>query len=530
VKTASPPAWVPDHRDWLCLGLAALLPLAATLLLFALNIPLGKPGTLTYPYSPIWAARQLTLPWLLPGAVLLGLGVWLLCRPPHGAGAARRASAAYHRFGLVTLAAGTLATGLWVFVAPPCFVSQHCFNMISPSHDGAFLNESLTIDDVRAYLRAFPQRARTPPEEMRGTRVISNPPGTTLLAVGVRRLLTGWPALAGLIDRTLIGVDAGPPPQRARMVLGLAFALALWQLWLLAGVFLYLAMRQFLEPGPAAVLAGLCLFSPAALVFTPGKDPAQLLTAALPLWTWLIAWRRRSPAAAGASGALLVAVCLVSLVHVWLAVIVAVACAAGLVDQRGQWRVLVLRVILPAAGGALAAGAVCYGAGLDLLAALRAVAHSQALVTRGPGAMPLIWQALGVPLFGLFAGAGFWAALLWLTGGRRSDGLARFGLVLVIAEGLVMILTVGFTNIETPRLWIPFMPLLVLGLALQLPQFREPTGDCGDKPVREARGRLLAALLLVHVLCAAVQWTYMDMRETEMRLLEQPDGGARFFE
>ncbi len=529
MKSARTPACAPDRHDWLCLGLAALLPLAATLLLFALNIPLGKPGALTYPYSPLWAARQLALPWLLPGAALLGLGAWLSF--PSATAGRCCASSTTRRLGLASLVAGALATGLWVFIAPPRFVSQHCFNMISPSHDGAFLNESLTVEDVRDYLRAFPQRARTPPQEMKGTRVISNPPGTTLLAVGVRHLLSVWPAPAGLIDRTLVGAEAGPPPQRVRMVLGLAFALALWLLWLLAGVFLYLAMRQFLEPGPAAVLAGLCLFSPAALVFAPGKDPAQLLTAALPLWTWLVAWRRRSPAAAGVSGALLVAACLVSLVHVWLAAIVAVACAAGLVGHRGEWRLLTLRVILPAAGGALAAGAICYGVGLDLLAALQAVAQSQARVTRGPGAMPLLWQALGIPLFGLFAGTGFWAALLWLTGGRSRDGPARFGLVLVLAAALVMVLTVGFTNIETPRLWIPFMPLLLLGLAVQLPQFREPGGAAAAAGSgRRGHARLLAVTLVVHVLCAALQWTYMDMRESEMRLLVHPDSGARFFE
>lgn len=502
---------MPDRRRWTYLALAALLPLSAALLLFALNVPLGKPGMLTYPYSPIWAARQLRLAWLLPGAALLGLGAWLSFTP----------STPRRRAGLAWLAAGAVATGLWVFTAPPSFVAQHCFNMISPSHDGAFLNESLAIDDVQAYLRAFPQRARTPPEHMKGTRVISNPPGTTLLAVGVRRLLSAWPALAGLIDRTLIEPDAGPPAQRARMVLGLAFSIALWLLWLLAGVFLYLAMRQFLEPGPAAVLAGVCLFSPAALLFTPGKDPAQLLTTALPLWTWLAAWRRRSPAAALASGALLVAALLVSLVHAWLATIVAVACAAGLVEHRSQWRELAARVILPAAGGALAAVALCYGTGLDLFAAWQAVAQSQAKVTRGPGAMPLAWQALGIPLFLLFAGTGFWAAVLWLTAERTRDGPARFGLLLAAAAALVMVLTVGFTNIETPRLWIPFMPLLLPGLALQLPPFRQPTPH---------GGRLLAALLVVHVLCAAVQWTYMDMRETEMRLLVHPGSGARFFE
>ena len=84
-----------------------------------------------------------------------------------------------------------------------------------------------------------------------------------------------------------------------------------------------------------------------------------------------------------------------------------------------------------------------------------------------------------------------------------------------------MIATVGFTNVETPRLWIPFTPLLLLGGALQLSAFRQP----GRKAAV-----LLAVLVFAQFAVSAAQWSLMDARETEMRLLEQPEGGPRFFD
>ncbi len=225
----------------------------------------------------------------------------------------------------------------------------------------------------------------------------------------------------------------------------------------------------------------------------------------MPLWLWLRAFRGMRWFPALLAGALFTLACMVSLVHVWLAAVVLVA--SGLAVRSGRfWR----SVVLPAAVGAGVAGLalyVCCGANIPAIAL--AVAKAQAEVTRGPGAMPLSAQALGIPLFLLLAGPALWCNMLWLSRRSRSDQNGRFGLYLCVGAGVVMVGTVGFTNMEAPRLWIPFVPLLLLGAGLQLPFYREAV-----RPVR----LLLAAMVLVQAGCSAAQWSFLDAREAEMRL------------
>jgi hypothetical protein len=497
------------RTDWELLTLAALVPLAVGVVLFQLDVPLGKPGTLVYPYSPLVARRILELPvaWLLAGA--LALGAWLATA--HNG--TRRAG------GVAFVGLGCTAMAVWSFMAVPDHLRQHFFNMQSPSHDGAFLTESRHVADLSDYLREFPQRAATPPEEMKGTRVVSNPPGTTLLALGVRRALPKCSPLLWLADWTIGAETAGQPNLHAQALPPVAFAWVLTALWLLATPFIYLAGRLFLPAGPAAALSVVCLVSPMTLLFTPGKDPAQLLTVAVPLWLWLWACRRGWVWPAAAAGGVLVLSCMVSLVHVWVAAALWVACALHARGTGGRWRSFWLRNSLPALAGALAVTLLVYLLwDWNVLASAWAATRSQAQVTRGPEAMPLVWQVLGLPLFLLFAGPAFWATGLWLARGRVRDDDARFGGYLLASTALAMLVTVGFTNLETPRLWIPFVPLLLLGAVLQLRILRAPAGRAA---------LLLAALVFTQVAISAAQWSLMDMREAEMRLLADD---PRFFE
>ena len=500
------------------------MPLVATILFFKLNVPLGKPGEFVYLYSPIVPQRLVALPWAFVVAALLGSGAWL----------ALSQRGWPSRTGLILMAAGCLAGSAWAYFAPPQFCRQHFFNMYSPSQDGAFLTEARYVRHVgvRNYLREFPARAETPTEQMRGTRVTSNPPGTTLVAVATLSLLERSPSLTRAAYR--LSTDQELPPKYARMVaVSTAFACALLLLWLLAVPFLYWSARVFFPPPSAAVFTAICFFSPATLLFTPGKDPAQLLTVALPLWFWLLAWRREQSWAAVLAGGAFVFACLVSLVHVWVAAVVFVATIlATPVEQR---RRLAWRAWLPAIGGAVVViGGLTWFAKLNLFATVWSVARAQAEVTRSENAMPLVWQMLGVPLFLMFAGPAFCFISLSRPRQRLRDTGARFGLVLIVGSAAVMLATVGFTNVETPRLWIPFTPLLLLGGALQLSVFRQP----GRKAAV-----LLAALVFAQFAAqldgfigaptqfaaSAAQWSLLDTRETETRLLEQPDGGARFF-
>jgi hypothetical protein len=493
---------------------AALGPLAVAFLLRLLAVPLGCPGRFVYLWSPLWERRVIAV----PSAVLMGVGlavaVWL-----SGTGGPKG-----RRLGFVLAAAAVVALAVWSYVAPPQHINQHVFNTSSPSQDGAFVLEALRVRSVREYLAAFPQRAAAPPAAMRGTRVISNPPGTTLLAIGLWRTVERWPWLAHLPTARVRPEMAGEKTWEKvgpGVTLGLVFLWVLTALWAFSTVLWYATARLYCSPPAALACAVCCVFTPATLLLTPGKDPFQLLTTGVPLYFWLYAWRRNRPWAALVAGAAFPLACLVSLVHFWLAGIVVVATAWSALRRAGELRRTLLGVVLPAVVGALAVmAAVSVVGGLDWYGTFTSVARSQALVTRGPDAMPLAWQLLGVPLFLLFAGPALWA----LTFGSPRDGLEvpsltedemHFGHGLLLASVVVMVATVGFTNSETPRLWIPFVPLLTLGLFLRRPLLR-----VGTRPAVA----FLTALVWAQVASAAVQWSLMDMREAETRLLD-----GRFF-
>ncbi len=497
----------PGRARWLGLGIAALLPLAALMLLMHFDVPLGRPGKFVYPYSPITAQRLAAAPWLaIPTAMLaIAVGWW---------GAALRS---VRVASWVALAAGAIGVAAWSVVAPPAFAAQHFFNLRSPSQDGAFFNEAKHVEQVGvvAYLRDFPARAQTPEAEMRGTRVISNPPGATLLALAAQRV-SRWPALRKLL---LAGVDEPLSPDvQGAVAAALAYGWLLTLLWLLALPALLAAGATVLAPPVALTFALVSWLTPATLLLTPGKDAAQLLSVAVMLGCWLHAWRRDSWIAAAAAGVVFALSCLLSLVHVWVAL--ALVAAALLHPPQGpRWR-LAWRQIAPAAIAAVASLVVLYMlTGYDSLSASRAVAAAQARVTRGPDSMPLLWQALGVPLFLLFCGPALW---LSVVSRRRRDPDARnsvaFGRSLCLLTAATMLATVGFTNAETPRLWLVFMPPLQFGLC----QWREAPSPGGLR-----RGSV--ALLLVQVAVSAVCWAMMDMRGAEERLIRPSDGAPRLF-
>ncbi len=513
---------VPPRKSLL---FAAAAPVVALALLRAGDVPLGKPGTFVYPYSPVAGLRV--------GPALLGValsGIAALAVGLVGSPAARR-----RRAGWALAIVGWAALAAWAYCAPPGHYNQHVFNATSPSHDGAFVREALLVEDVPAYLRGFPDRTRTPIARMRGTRVVSNPPGATLLAVGTNAALARLPAVGDAASAPFDNSAQAPEVDRAvlrpAIRLGIVFFWLLTALWALSAPLYYAVGRvYFAAPTALAFALSVVLCGP-PLLLTPGKDAAQLFTVALPLLLWLLAARPGAmPDAAGAgsrvaraaaafaAGAALVGVTLVSLVHVWVALVVLAASGVAAV-RMSTLPPLLIRVLLPALAGAAAAIVLCGTVGLDYFATCAAVAEAQARVTRGSGAMPLAWQALGIPLFVLFAGPALWVLLGWSRQGERVaagvEGRAVFGNVLLLGSAAVLVATVGFTNIETPRLWIPFIPLLLLSAMLRVDALR-PAHPSTPGP---ALG-FVALLVFAQLATGWLQWSLMDMRESETRITE----------
>ncbi|MBK9127443.1 MAG: hypothetical protein IPM13_06545 [Phycisphaerales bacterium] len=509
-------------RNWLLFAAAG--PIVALALLRAGDVPLGKPGTFVYPYSPVAGLRA--------GPALVGV----ILSAAVAASIVLVGSAApwRRRAGWVLATVGWTVISAWTYFAPPGHYNQHVFNATSPSHDGAFVREALSIEDVPEYLRGFPDRTRTPIARMRGTRVVSNPPGTTLLAVAANSALAHLPVLgnaaAAPFDRSIQAPEVDRAALRPAIRLGIAFFWLLTALWALSAPLYYALGRLHFDAPIALAFALGVVFCGPLLLFSPGKDAAQLLTVVVPLLLWLLATRpgasaedaRRTPGArwavALAAGATFILATLVSLVHAWVALVVLTA--SGVTALRmSKLRSLLIAALLPASVGAAAAILLCGTVGLDYFATCAAVAEAQARVTRGTAAMPTVWQALGIPLFILFAGPALWVMLGWScrSGGAAThvEGRALFGDVLLSGSAAVMVATVGFTNAETPRLWIPFIPLLLLGAMLRIDALRP-----GTRAVSRPALSFVALLVFAQLVTGWLQWSQMDMRESETRITE----------
>lgn len=483
------------------LGAAFILPFAILLACAALEVPMGQ-GYFWFRYSPVRAERTLrALPAVALGGIAAG-AVWTL--------AARRPRRDRLAAGTV-LAAAAVGAGAWVWWAPPVPMNQQWFNITSLSTDGAFYHESSGIGSLPLYLRRFDQdRLTRVTEQMGGTRILSNPPGATVLAYLASRVNAPDPLEPGAFQRYLRAAHELSPEDSALISGGLRVAILFAALWVLAGAAGYGLGRVFLSPAGAAVFAIMATFNPCAVHFAPGKDPAQLLSVNLMLWAWFASWKRRSaPLAAVAGAALLVGLTL-SLSHAWVAL---AALAATLWHDRARLGTVALRGVLPAAAGAAAVVLLVYLAiGWNITATLLAVARKWTALQPTFQMNRAVWYLIGLPIFLLFLSPGFYA-LLGLSAARRRLNLGT-RLVICTAGAMAFIyLVIGLTY-ELPRLWVVFLPPLALGLAMDAPLLR------GRGPHRRA-AVALATLVVAQVAFTAFHWTIFDAREAEYRLISK---------
>jgi hypothetical protein len=477
------------------LGISFALSLAVILILLTFGVRLGQ-GYFAYRFSPLRDLRTPRALMALPIVVLAGGAVYLLSQ----------SASRLRRMGMAFFVLTWLAAAAWAWWAPPSPLLQHMFNFTSPSSDGAFFVEASSIRSIPRYLAEFPQHVRQQtPESMRGTRVLSNPPGMTLLIRSILPEQTegrsgGWldEALAsrGDIDRPDVWLFADTT----------RVAVALCILWALAGVAAYALARVFLSPAGAATFAIIATFNPATLHFVPGKDPAQLLAINLMLWAWFAGQKQRKLwPLCGLAGAILVIGSTFSLIHIWAAVAVLLAT---------YWQRQPLRKpTLAAISGGLLIGLLAWLAlGWNIPLTLWAVARKWSEIQKTFEMSRPIWYLIGLPIFLLFLSPGFWT-LLGLSVRRRR---LNFGTKLFLSTLFVMLFTyfvIGMTY-ELPRLWVAFLPLLTLGLAIDFPLLRAR----GNHP-RVAR--VLMLIVLVQMIYTTFHWTLFDVRETEYRLLSK---------
>ena len=480
---------------------AALLPLVVLFALFLAEVPIGQPSFLLYRYSP-WSELRLERAFI--ALALGGAGTTFLWWANSHEGTRRFLMLV----GAVFCYAGLI---VWTFVGPPGYVRQHSFNMLSPSHEGAFVLEGRQVGSIREYVtKTFYQRLEQEPEDMLGRRVLSNPPGVTIVSILVHRLVESRPALRGWCSRAFGLSDLDDPHERGRFASALILAMVFTAVWGGAIVVGYRLCRLWLGAPASTAVAFAMVFNPSTVNFTPGKDPAQIFTVLAILLCWLTAYSRGGMVWGFAAGAVLAASTMIGLVHLWIFAIVAGATFWHSLSYGEGLRPWLGRCALPALAGGLVVVAVAQVTlGWNLLSTAWHVAVRYGQIQLEVITDPFYWTLIGLPMFLLFVGPLFWVQLTAL---RRDafDSSASLGGCLFMCTIAVMTYTYFFANnSETPRLWMPFIPLLLVGMALRRSAFR------GDTPDHRS---LCLLLIVLQFTVTALHFSMMDVRESEWRL------------
>jgi hypothetical protein len=476
-----------------------LCPLAVLLGLYAGNVPLGQPHFILR-YSPLLYSRMgRAAVGLLIG--LLGIGAFYSALSAHG----RR------RVPLATLAVLMFAALVsWTFFAPPGAVNQHSFNLLSPSHEGAFVLEAGGVESIREYVsHTFFERLSKTPEEMRGRRVLSNPPGVTVTSALFNRLVENNPRLGAFLVRAF-GFDVLEPDQQTTLASAMVLAMLMTGLWGVSIAFGYALCRMWMPPAASAMVAFASVFNPATVNYTPGKDCLQLFTTLAILCFWCIAYVRKRRVPGVLAGVATTISLLIGLVHAWIVLIIA---AVTLWDalRRGAlrtwWRCCCPPFLVGVAG---TSAALYLAADGNVFVTVYRVAVRYNQIQLPIITDPLYWTLVGLPLFILFAGSHVWVLAAAIPR-DRTDEPAFLGGSMLLATGVVMAYSYFFANnSETVRLWIPFVPLLSVGLALRRSPFR-----VDDRESRVTCVTMSAIQLVVTL----AMWALMDVRESEWRLL-----------
>lgn len=399
---------------------------------------------------------------------------------------------------------------LWTFFAPPNFLEQHAFNMLSPSHDGAFLLEAQHVTSLTAYVSSgFYERLQMSPEQMRGRRILSNPPGMTLVCLSAIRTVNASPVL---LDRSIQSFELQDLDREQQITIsaGLYVALLMTLLWGLSLWPAYLLARLWLPTWSAAAVAFCGVFNPATIVYTPGKDPMQLLTSLAIAYLICSASSKQKPFYGILAGVVTTIGLTIGLIHAWILAIALLATLllAGNFNGLRSW---LRSVFMPCAAGLLIVFILGYAiVGWNIPLTIWRVAHRYGQIQPPIITSPIYWTLIGLPLFLLFIGPCPWIQVLGMNRDVSNEN-SRAGRAILICTAAVMLYAYFFANnSETPRLWIPFVPLIILGLALRRQMFQV------DSP----GGRSFCTrLILIQLVLTIATWTLIDARESEWRLV-----------
>jgi hypothetical protein len=479
------------------LGATFVLPFVVILILHSLDVRIGQ-GYFAYRWTPVRALRTTRALAIIPIAGLACGAVWML------ASAGGRSTRPLRGVGLLVVA--MIAAGVWILWAPPSPLTQQMFNLTSPSSDGAFLIEGGgNVSSPREYLRDFPRRLQSSVDDLGGTRVLSNPPGMTILAYAV---VDGLHPEPSEIERALLEREGLTEENLSLAVATIRLGVTLCAIWMASGFAAYGLGRVFLSSAGSAVFAIIVTFNPCTVHFVPGKDPGQLLTINVMLWMWFAGWKRSSSLLCAIAGAVLVVGSTFGLIHIWIAI---VTLLATMWESRStDLRVFLVRCIAPALAGAIAVVLLAWIAiGWNMPLTLLAVARRWGEIQKTFNMNRPVWYVIGLPIFLLFLPSGLWLLIALAAWRRRLHFGTRLALT-TLAVMLLIYFAMGVTY-ELPRLWVAFLPPLTLGLAIDFPLLR-------GRGEHRRVAAVLTLIVLVQIVFTAFHWTFFDAREAEYRL------------
>jgi hypothetical protein len=438
---------------------------AAGLLLRAL--PLGLPGQNSWSY---WAM----LPHRPIGSLILG-GIEMLGALMVLIGVGRLRSAAACRWGLVGLAIASLLLLRGLARLEHYGPDKHPAALASEINTSYF-QVGAQLGDSMGILRDYPQRM--PPFPMHAR---THPPGWPLLFHHATR--AGEISLSetkAAVVAWLLGADVGRAAQLASSVaerplsrpetrgLWLVIALVLAGT-LVAPALVYGAVREHAEPPTALAAASAATLIAAPLLFFPDVDGLSPALAVLTVWAWIHSERRHAALWALVSGALLTVMVMLSFGHLALLAVPILEAVLSwrrrrpsVVPESTRFLCLVAPLVI-----AVAALRV---AGIDLIAMFAEARrqHHEILAHRTRGLWLFLDLQEVVVFFGIPLAAWIGSRIPWrslaLEARERRCGSGTALLAATLLTILLLDLS-GETKGEAGRIWMGFLPLLVVGSA-----------------------------------------------------------------
>ncbi len=426
-------------------------------------------------------------------AALAGLTAWLLAgRRPRAAAAAGLTLLAAYAY-VQTACAGKFRVMEFcsVFTFSGANGSYYC----EAERIGPYFSESQkrkkrlpVFASVREFLASY---ATYEPQEIfpgDTMRVVTHPPGLSLICYGVQLALRRWPAAADALlrgYRRLFRSEWGDAafvtetPPSARLFLAGVTTLGLLTVTLcsLSAALAWLAAGRLGLAGSAGLVFGLAALFPSCHLYNPGVDQTFPFFA-MSFWALsLAAARRRSAWLAAAAGVWWFACMQLSLAFAVVGALApASACAWALTrSPRKQALAQLFRLLAAGAAAALACALVLrFATGYDTLGSWERCVRNNAKFNAESARSYWAWLLYNPILFLLFLGGP--SAVLWAWGTIRAGARTlRRGRVcgldwlpLSLAAVMAALWLSGVNRGEVERLWMFLMPACVLAGAAGL--------------------------------------------------------------